>query len=594
MERERERIEHPLHPHPLVLNDETKQGCSCSTCFECLSFDPSFSCGECDDFHLHKKCAHAPLEISPSPLHPDHPRLSLVSNIKCALLLHDIDENFNFKELKHFGHQHPLSLIENSDDQLVSRADCYRCRKPSVEADSLYVCLQSECRFYLHKKCAKLAALVDHPCHPSHPFILQFPESFLSCKVCERRGRGLFLRCSPCKLDSHIKCAWPPPIIEEDRSHHDHPFLRLSRSHDDSFTCDACGTQGNCVSYICLICNLQVHPNCTSLPHIIKTTRHHHRIIHKYFLQSMIKRRLTAKFVSLKSRQSTKKRASLVMKNWVMITSVIERNQHGDATKIQHSCHARDQHVLTLLSTSSNNEEEEEDDLDLDDKRCDGCMLSISNMSTTCSSFYSCCETECEFLLHKTCAELPRKMHLWFHRGPTTLDSFDDFLCNWCERLCSGFAYDSYCLRCSRGKDCTDNFVLDFACITMPETARHKCDQHLFKLAFHDKNEDDPEQYYCDVCEEFRDPNLWFYHCAICDKSAHPICVLGKYPFFNKKKMIGSASLDWVVNQHQHDLTFVKKMDEICSRCDKLIWEDVALECKQCNYIIHFECHYSL
>ncbi|OMP04188.1 Protein kinase C-like, phorbol ester/diacylglycerol binding protein [Corchorus olitorius] len=577
-------------------------------------------------------------------------------DIKCALLLHNIDENFNFRELKHFGHQHPLTLIENPDDQLVSRADCYRCRKPLVE--SLYVCLQSECRFYLHKKCAKLPALVDHPCHPSHPFILQCPSRNLpSCKVCEEDEYvGLFLRCSPCKLDIHIKCAWPPPIIE-DRSHHDHPFLRFFRT--DMFTCNACGVDGNYFSYICPICNIQVHPNCTSLPHIIKTTRHHHRIIHKYFLQSNQKEvDCQICFTQVKTKHGSfsclkqdcnfvahvkcameddmydvideneeEEEESSDEKLGSMITSVIERNQNGDATKIQHSCHA--QHVLTLLSSI-----DEDDALDLDDKHCDGCMLS---MSTCNSSFYSCCEAECDFLLHKTCAELPRIMHLWFQRGPCTLESVDFFFCGRCDRLYSGFAYKSdegrpYCLRCARvnshsltfpghphtlvfdfkfrgkcngcgarcdddgafkcyrGKDCTNKFGLDFACITLPETTRHKCDQHLLTLAFHEKKQQDPEQHYCDVCEEKRDPNLWFYHCAICDKSAHPTCVLGEYPFFNKKKMIGSTLPNLFSHPHEHDLNFVKKMDEICSHCGNLIWEDIAVECKHCNYIIHFEC----
>ncbi|XP_017984439.1 PREDICTED: uncharacterized protein LOC18586743 [Theobroma cacao] len=293
------------------------------------------------------------------------------------------------------------------------------------------------------------------------------------------------------------------------------------------------------------------------------------------------------------------------------ITCVIEMNQHEEATKIKHFRH---DHVLTL-----GNKIKEDDD-----KHCDACMLSIS------TPFYYC--SQCDFLLHKTCAELPRKKHHWFHQSLTTLDSGVFFKCAQCNRFCSGFVYKSdkesrskFCLRCARishtlicqghehflffdfkfkgqcsacgatckngvyrCKDCS-TFALDFACITLPQAIRCKCDKHFLKLTFHDDN-DDPEEYYCDICEEKREPNHWFYHCTVCDNSAHPKCVLGKYPFMKIK--IGVTFPD-DYHPHDHPLVFVKKSYDTCSICGHPC-QDVALECKLCtpNYTFHCNCYW--
>ena len=93
---------------------------------------------------------------------------------------------------------------------------------------------------------------------------------------------------------------------------------------------------------------------------------------------------------------------------------------------------------------------------------------------------------------------------------------------------CNGCGGSGTCRGAFKCRDCSSAF--DFACITLPETTRHKCDKHSLTLAFHEEN-DDPEQHCCHVCEQDRDPKLWFYHCAICDNAAHPKCILGELPF---------------------------------------------------------------
>ena len=46
--------------------------------------------------------------------------------------------------------------------------------------------------------------------------------------------------------------------------------------------------------------------------------------------------------------------------------------------------------------------------------------------------------------------------------------------------------------------------------------------------------------YHAIIYEEKRDPNHWFYQCAVCDNSVHPNCVFfGKYSFIK----IGRTSI---------------------------------------------------
>ncbi|XVF37818.1 hypothetical protein REPUB_Repub20aG0043600 [Reevesia pubescens] len=188
--------------------------------------------------------------------------------------------------------------------------------------------------------------------------------------------------------------------------------------------------------------------------------------------------------------------------------------------------------------------------------------------------------------------------HVWHHycQQPLVLTSDEIFRCRISKRLSNAFAYTcnecerKTCLRCVialtpgaqtcpkhehplffykqyegqcsacgdrtyeafRCKDTSCNFVLDLKCFSLPTRARRKCDEHILALTYHDKNSY-AESHYCDICEERRDSNLWFYCCVNCDNSAHINCVLGKYPFIK----LGGIFKD---EDHPHPLTFVKKM----------------------------------
>ena len=185
----------------------------------------------------------------------------------------------------------------------------------------------------------------------------------------------------------------------------------------------------------------------------------------------------------------------------------------------------------------------------------------------SCLSFYNC--TQCRFVLHKFCAELPRKKWHPLHKHLLTLSKNpygSDFTasCNACARSGIDFSYNCYkCgfdldVNCSLTSDrlthdghehpltlssatgsgkcsvcdskgyifrCADcAFALDFKCATLPSSARYEQHEHPFTLQY--TLEDDSGEYYCDICEEKRHPKHLFYYCADCSYPTHLDCIL--------------------------------------------------------------------
>ncbi|KAG4209993.1 hypothetical protein ERO13_A02G016902v2 [Gossypium hirsutum] len=435
--------------------------------------------------------------------------------------------------------------------------------------------------------------------HREHPLVLQFNSEQLSCKTCLEEGLiGFVYGCSPCKFAVHIECVFPSPIIE-DKSH-PHPFTLFPRRLP--FICDACGAEGNYAAYICCTCNIIVHKKCISLPCIIISKWHDHRIYHKYFLPRDFRNSVcdichdevnpelgcyccSHCNITFHVRCVTEDKYSYSIpsrededeiSNESSIT-VLEWNDAKKATKIKHFKHM---HNLMLSDSVGGYE-----------NSCDGCMLPISD------PFYYC--SQCDFFLYKACAESLTMKRVWHHehcKQPLILISDKVFSCEICLNRSNGFAYECSectsrtCLRCvialtpgartclkhkhplrfyrrykgkcnacshfSWGafccKDC--NFVLDLECFSLPIMAQHKCDQHLLSLTDPDDNDDNSysENHYCDICEESRDPN-----------------------------------------HHPHPLTIMKKKYYYpdCDKCGKPC-EDLAIEClkSECKYIIHWDC----
>ncbi|XP_016747524.2 uncharacterized protein [Gossypium hirsutum] len=374
---------------------------------------------------------------------------------------------------------------------------------------------------------------IQHAFHEEHPLVLVAEQSNIEglkayCDGCGELLSAPCFTCIHCNYNLHKQCAEAPLSLPNHPLYPQHSYVgfflrqrpypsdhKLTRQ--DCKICFkevrlergsySCGKQG---------CNYIVHVNC---------------VLENDKLYKVIKEEKQCEEFYEKSMQSS-------------IIHVIEVNEAGEATKIEHFSH---QHCLVLAYKME----------EKIDRKCDGCMLPISNI------FYYCSERP--FFLHKTCVELPRIKQHWFRQSNATLN-FDSFkTCDFCDQYCSGFFYHvgywDMCLRCAKvadiieceghqhflffdfkgsekfcngcGNRCSPGafkcgkckFALDFGCLTLPHSALHKIDEHMLNLTYHD----DKEQSYCDICEQERDPSRWYYSCSICDTSAHLKCVLGKF-----------------------------------------------------------------
>ncbi|MBA0818132.1 hypothetical protein Gohar_000054 [Gossypium harknessii] len=165
---------------------------------------------------------------------------------------------------------------------------------------------------------------------------------------------------------------------------------------------------------------------------------------------------------------------------------------------------------------------------------CEECWL-ISNAFA-----YECCGCEIKICLRCVIALTPGARTSLKHKHPLFYYRRQHEKCNAC-------GMDNVGVFCC--KDC--NFVLDLRCFSLPIKTRHKCDEHLLSLMDHDDNSYS-KSHHCDICENSRDPNHWFYHCATCDTSAHVGCVLGRnYPFLK----LGNI---YEETDHPHPLTIVQ------------------------------------
>ncbi|GLT32909.1 hypothetical protein SLA2020_075390 [Shorea laevis] len=676
------KLNHFSHPHPLVLVEDQEMD-SISTIYYCSACQErvegsSYNCSECD-FCLHKSCAELPQEIN-HPFHLDHPLILYEKppkytgfnswfcnsckktyefgkqlfvyrcssckfdlDIRCALLPNLITRDL--PESQHFSHQHSLFFIQNHHIEPQDRS-CSACEE--LILGPFYGCFV--CLFFLDQKCFELPPKIKHPSHRKHPLtLLANPLAHhdeCCCRLCSKPCKGFIYYCSPCEFGIRPKYAFSEDVIKS--KNHEHPFTLFSRPF--SFICDACGTDGEyCIPYVCSACDIVVHKECISLPRIILITRHDHPVSHIYFQEEEEVEGRACKichneikteygcyhcrgcnyfvhvacamdkdiFIQEYEVTGENQNPDQINLGWLIgepsITRVLKEKKIGEeviAIEIEHF-----NHECKLILR---------DDVK-DEKCCDGCMRSIS------TSFYYC--AECNYILHKRCAELPRKTRHWAFKQTFTLNFYISASCSFCSFYGSGLIYVNdvsgwgYCISCflipdavttqghrhqvcfdhkitlkcsicdgghekygafvCRRKEC-DHFTLDYTHLVLPNTAQCKYDEHPLVLTYCDDIHHHLDQCVCDICEESRDPNEWFYYCGICDNSAHFLCVLGKNAFLK-------LGLTDKYRFHEHPLTFAKEdyfHDYLkCSVCDKYC-KEVFLKCTQpgCKYVIDLEC----
>ncbi|GLT96259.1 hypothetical protein SLE2022_138970 [Rubroshorea leprosula] len=181
-----------------------------------------------------------------------------------------------------------------------------------------------------------------------------------------------------------------------------------------------------------------------------------------------------------------------------------------------------------------------------------------------------------------SCFLIPDTITTQGHRHQVFFDHKITFKCSICDD-----GHEKYGAFICRRKEC-DHFTLDYTRLVLLNTARYKNDEHPLLLTYRDDIHPHSDQRVCDICEKSRDPNEWFYYCAICDNSAHFFCVLGKYPFLK-------LGLTDYYCFHEHPLSFAKEdyyqdysKCSVCGKCCK----DVFFKCTEsgCEYAIDWDC----
>ncbi|GMI79375.1 hypothetical protein HRI_001606800 [Hibiscus trionum] len=363
-------------------------------------------------------------------------------------------------------HSHQMYEVT---EEFKGNTFCYGCRL--VLDGPSYFCKTCH-EFYLHKKCAKLPYEIQHPFHYAHP---------LNLYTSYRPGIGRLITCDECK----VICLG---------------FI-----------------------YFCELCNFKLDVKCAAL--ITHNTRvlpgkegervtelqhrfHTHRLVLGYCHDPINEIKCTiCELPILGPAYFCPDRLC----NYILHESCLRLPQ-----MIQVPFHPEHMLVFRLFHIQSN-------------PKCYACPLNLKSFTFA----YNC--EHCHLNLHPVCANylkqpLKCESHLddLYYFGPDyqlLCANYDPswathFICDECEKSCQGESF----YRCIQ---CRVNFHL--SCIPIPEIVKSK--HHIHPLVLKDSFvEDDSGKYYCDFCEEERNPKDHVYYCQECDVKtiAHIECVLAE------------------------------------------------------------------
>ncbi|XP_057466824.1 uncharacterized protein LOC130756343 [Actinidia eriantha] len=125
----------------------------------------------------------------------------------------------------------------------------------------------------------------------------------------------------------------------------------------------------------------------------------------------------------------------------------------------------------------------------------------------------------CLFLTHLKCKLLPTILHHECHEHPlrfhiNPLNSNFEFICRACGHFGRGIAYS--CGIC--------HLYFHVSCLLLPRTLKHRTHRDRLTLNYFPPN-DGSSEYYCNACEGERKPSHWIYYCADHEFAAHMSCM---------------------------------------------------------------------
>ncbi|KAG4164297.1 hypothetical protein ERO13_A13G005900v2 [Gossypium hirsutum] len=431
------------------------------------------------------------------------------------------------EELKNFGHQHPLLML--NEEQLIGNGngvvDCSRCgEKVSAPCFSCVEC----CGFYLHKTCAEAPLELNHPLHRHHPLVLLQNPPYTSdtrcvCDFCDETCEKFIYHCS-CGLDFHNKCAlFTLNIAERNLKELEHVALE-----DPSFSskndggnlgkCFVCWEPLAMYTYFSLDCGFNLHKKCAELP--LKLNHLCHRK-HPLVLQFNSERH------SCKTCQVTQRRGFLYGCSPCKFAIHIEcASPFPDIEDKSH------QHQFTLFWRQI-------------PFICDACGTEGQHVAYTCGT--------CSIMVHKKCISLPRIIqHAWhnhrvFHTYFIHKEYFESLNCIWCHEFVDTEHGSYFCADCNVifhvncalkekewycivSEENEDNKSLDIPVNSITKVLETNDDgevtviehfKHKHYLMLNDNIREHGDKY-CDGCLLLISAK--FYHCSRCDFFLHKSC----------------------------------------------------------------------
>ncbi|CAL5379760.1 unnamed protein product [Camellia sinensis] len=576
----------------MILNEDEKndvdERVSCDVCLEQITGSTAaYKCTNCSpSIYFHKLCAQLPAEME----HPMHP-------------------------------EHPLALLQVVANKFI----CDGCHIDLKEF--IYRC--SICNFNLDICCALRAPKLKHESH-KHPLSLVSRLASFQCDACGTKREGMSYMCGTCSFWIHKDCASLTPTFKHHT--HIHPLTLIYPTHEYHYCfslCDICENSmvgGRFWLYVCIGCHYCIDVKCST------KTKERESAIEVENIDE-------ANLIHLPMADDSISAIDLFLKQ----SSMGDNKREADLNHFSHH------HPLILFDVQGDNNLCYENELLIlnelnKDKICNACVRKIS------APFYSC--GLCDFFLHKWCAELPNELEHPCHphqlillkKPPVPRGLFN---CKGCGYYCNGFA-----LRCIKDeclsffnncdldvkcaflpkaiihkvhehplflkKECISagcaacprrvrmfafgcdicNFNLHSSCALLPDTIKHRYDEHHPFTLIYAPIKDGPDEYICEFCEEEIDPNWWFYHCIDCDQSACAKCICTERKEVQNIKWGSTYNFD----RHPHCLIYVPVTDESfnCAYCHKhinslplvaqLIAREIGFKCEQCNIMLHPHC----
>ncbi|CAL9245512.1 unnamed protein product [Arabidopsis halleri] len=644
-----EKVELPIHDHAMIPLKDVRVGDCCGIKFEDIS--DGYYCSDCD-FFTHKRCSNS-LKMIKNPSHKCGIFVRFETNflpiVRCSLcggkivgrIQHYTCRCCEFKihlDCARYPPPKVIDIPQNHDHKLELELmeSCFTCNACGKDGDGYtYKC--HECHLTFHVNCKKYAAEVNHPCHSLHPLKLLKgePPAYTDgkCRLCGKNiDEGIFYHCSLCNFTIDLHCVYyPPPQYLHDLNTHIHKLALKPKS--ISFTCTACGLDGDRSPYVCLHCDFMSHNDCSRFPWVINVNRHSHRVSYTCLIGvvnsvcGVCRKKMDWSCGGYSCQRCPKDvyhtKCATRKDVWdgLELKDVPEEDEDVqplkviDENTIQHYKHKK--HHLRLHKSCIFIQE-----IGI----CKACLYPIDR-----DSFYNC--LSCDFILHERCAELPtRKCHMLsntlYHLQQHESSNYSK--CDACGVIFNGFVYrfeeyratnpfeyraieigrlDVRCasvvepffhqshpnhplyytsprgvcsackkeafhvLRCVED-DC--GYILDFECALLPYEVKHRVDDHYLSLCY---GENSNGKYWCDICERETDPKAWFYTCKYCGVTLHTNCVLGDF-----RGLRPGSSVSWYEVMRNNSMS-----RPLCKQCKSRCMFPITLRARD-NFYCSVNC----